>query len=876
MRKHDETAMDSSLDGYLQTRPRREGKSVLERTDVAGLGLVSILTIGCLLVSLDGGELPTIAAMDARKLLGLSIGAGAIAFVAATFGLLLRASLQGRAAVRSAAAEAVELRKTLRAADTILRAEPNVLLYWDEGAAARLMVNNLDGIASLPRDAEGYLRFGSWLDAGAAAELKASLDSLFTDGRPFNILLRTRTGAHLEADGRTAGSRAFLKLRDIAGQKRDLARIVDQHRRLGREIGAARALLDALPMPVWLKDESGRIEWVNQAYARAVDLEAPAEVYERQVEFLETRQRREVDVALGRGEVHRGRVRVIAGGERRAYDVVALPLERASAGLAIDVAALEKVEGELSRQSALHEGMLDRVSSGVAIFGPDRKLNFFNAAFHQLWRLDADWLAGRPGDGEILDRLREQRNLPEMTNYRDFRAKSLARYGAQTAVGREAEHVDWWHLPDGRTVRITVVPRPDGGLNYLYDDVTEEFALKRRYELMIHVQKETLDHLKEAVALFATDGRLKLFNPAFAQLWQLDVKPLGQEPHIDEVVTSMQRLHDDETTWRDVKRAVTDLNGLRRPLNGKIQRPDGRMIDYALLPLPDGATLLSFADVTAVKRMERVLTERNEALVAADRLKNRFISHVSYELRTPLQTITGFSEMMMSPRTGLLTPRQRDYMTTVLTATESLKGVINGILDLAIIDAGALELNLAPVKIAALIEEAAGAVRERLARANLTLDVAIARSVTELTGDASRLRQVLDNVLSNAIGFSESGKTVRLSCRKIGDDVLFTIEDEGVGIEKEELPKVFERFVSRAQGSSHRGAGLGLPLVKSLIELHGGSVWIESEPGKGTSVHLKLPENGRVKTGAPRAVQGVLEAAARTGAQTGEPIQQIG
>ena len=89
------------------------------------------------------------------------------------------------------------------------------------------------------------------------------------------------------------------------------------------------------------------------------------------------------------------------------------------------------------------------------------------------------------------------------------------------------------------------------------------------------------------------------------------------------------------------------------------------------------------------------------------------------------------------------------------------------------------------------------------------------------------------------------------------------------------MPKVFERFVSRAQGSSHRGAGLGLPLVKSLIELHGGSVWIESEPGKGTSVHLKLPEKGRVKSGAPRAVQGVLEAASRTGAQTSEPIQQI-
>jgi signal transduction histidine kinase len=833
------------------------GRGAMARADIIGLTLISSVLIAFMAASLGGRDLPTVGSISAGKLLLLSVGSGAIAFVVVSVSLLLWHGRQLHQAAHAATAEMLELRKSLRAADTILRAEPQVRLYWEEGAIARLMVNNLEGIAGLPRGAEDILRIGAWLEPDAAAELKAGLDQLFTDGRPFNLLLRTRAGAHLEADGRTAGSRAILKLRDIAGQKRDLARIVDQHRRLGREIKAARVLLDALPMPVW----------VNQAYARAVDLETPAEVTGRQVELLESRQRKDIDATLGRGVAHRGRVRLIVGGERRSFDVVALPLEHTSAGLAIDVGALEKAEGELSRQSALHEGMLDRVSTGVAIFGPDRKLGFFNAAFHQLWKLDSDWLSSRPADGEILDRLREQRELPEMANYRDFRTKSLARYGAPADKGTEAEQLDWWHLPDGRTIRVTVVPRPDGGLTYLYDDVTEEFALKRRYELMIHVQKETLDHLKEAVALFATDGRLKLYNPAFAQLWQLEAKPLEQEPHIDEVVRLMQRLHMDDVTWRDVKRAVTDLNGSRRPLNGKLQRSDGCSIDYALLPLPDGATLLSFADVTAVKRMERVLTERNEALVAADKLKNRFISHVSYELRTPLQTITGFSELMLSPRTGLLTPRQRDYMSTVVTASEALKSVINGILDLAIIDAGALELNLAPIKVATLIEEASGAVRDRLTRANLKFEVSVARSVNELVGDANRLRQVLDNLLSNAIGFSEPGKTVRLTCHKVGDDVMVSIEDEGVGIAKDELPRIFERFVSRTQGSSHRGAGLGLPLVKSLVELHGGTVWIDSDLGKGTRVHLKLPERGRVKVGGARVVKDVLDAAAGTGDQ---------
>ena len=286
---------------------------------------------------------------------------------------------------------------------------------------------------------------------------------------------------------------------------------------------------------------------------------------------------------------------------------------------------------------------------------------------------------------------------------------------------------------------------------------------------------------------------------------------------------------------------------LRSPLNGQIQRQDGCTIDYALLPLPDGATLLSFADVTAAKRMERVLTERNEALIAADKLKNHFISHVSYELRTPLQTITGFHRTDDEPA---------DRLADAAAARLSRHGS-DGIRD----PEGRHQRHSRPgrhrcwrARTQSGADQGAGMIEEvSSCRARAAGEgQSQARGFDRAVGDRDRGRRGpypadARQLLSNAIGFSEAGKTVRLSCRKLGDDVLFTIEDEGVGIPKEDLPKVFERFVSRTQGSSHRGAGLGLPLVKSLAELHGGSVWIESEPGQGTSVHLRLPERGRAK-----------------------------
>ena len=181
-------------------------------------------------------------------------------------------------------------------------------------------------------------------------------------------------------------------------------------------------------------------------------------------------------------------------------------------------------------------------------------------------------------------------------------------------------------------------------------------------------------------------------------------------------------------------------------------------------PLPDGATLITFVDVTDTKRYEQTLIERNEALVAADRLKSQFISHVSYELRTPLTNIIGFSELLSSPRTGELNSKQREYLNDISASSRTLLAIINDILDLATIDAGALELKLAPVKVAGVVDTAVLGVRDRASRARLNLDIRIAEDAVEFIADEARVRQVLYNLLANAIGFSKPADTISVSC----------------------------------------------------------------------------------------------------------------
>jgi len=191
---------------------------------------------------------------------------------------------------------------------------------------------------------------------------------------------------------------------------------------------------------------------------------------------------------------------------------------------------------------------------------------------------------------------------------------------------------------------------------------------------------------------------------------------------------------------------------------------------------------------------------------------------------------------------GDLSPKQSEYVTDIQSSSTTLLSIINDILDLATIDAGSLDLKLAPVKADDVIDGAILGVRDRAQRQRLTLDIATEEDGIEFFGDEARVRQVLYNLLSNAVGFSDVGGLIRVSVWREMGMVAFAVEDDGIGIPKEQHSRVFDRFETRNRSGKHRGAGLGLSIVKSLVELHNGDMRLESEPGAGTRVTVRFPE----------------------------------
>ena len=351
-----------------------------------------------------------------------------------------------------------------------------------------------------------------------------------------------------------------------------------------------------------------------------------------------------------------------------------------------------------------------------------------------------------------------------------------------------------WHLPDGRALRVVASPNPQGGVTYLFDDATQSYALASQVNALTHVQGETLDALKEGVAVFGADGRMKLFNPAFAEMWRFDPAAPRDRPHIDEVARACVPLCLNPALWDGLRAMIVELPEHRESRAARVERTDGLVLDCAALPLPDGATLLTSLDVTASANVERALTERNQALIAAEKLRNDFVNHVSYELRTPLTNIIGFTQLLADGGVGPLNPKQLEYAGFITNSSHALLAIIDDILDLASIDAGALELRLEEVDVVEAMKAAAAGVQDRLSEAAIELRIVTTDGVGSLRADGRRVRQVLFNLLSNAIGFSEAGQTVTLAAMRRGAEIVFKVSDRGRGIPPEMIDRVFDRF----------------------------------------------------------------------------------
>ncbi|HFB55151.1 MAG TPA: PAS domain-containing sensor histidine kinase [Hellea balneolensis] len=460
-------------------------------------------------------------------------------------------------------------------------------------------------------------------------------------------------------------------------------------------------------------------------------------------------------------------------------------------------------------------------------------MNFHNVAFADMFGLDEHWFKDRPSHAEWLDHLRDKRVLQAHAKYNLWKQNELSYY-TDWPDDVPDEH---WSLPDGRELRLVRMRDPDGGLSLLFGDITDQISMKTKFDALINVQEATLDKLTEGVAVFGLDGRLKISNAAFQEMWHLSDEVVHNQPLFTDLIKEHVALYHDRSFWQDMMARTTDTSPeVRRHISGEIKRSDDSILTYISKPLPDGATLIAWDNVTHSRQAEAALIERAEAVEASNRIKSEFVGHVSYQLRTPLTTILGYAEFLQSGVAGELTDKQSEYVFAIESASADLTKTIDDILDIAAIDADTVDLELGDVDLYYVLETALDYVATKAEDTHVSLSLNAHEDVGIMRADEKRIKQIVHNLLGNALRFTKRDGKIELGADGDEQSVRIWVKDNGAGIPAEQQPQVFESF-----NSQKGGAGLGLALVERFVHRHGGWVELESEEGVGTQVTCHLP-----------------------------------
>jgi signal transduction histidine kinase len=657
--------------------------------------------------------------------------------------------------------------------------------------------------------------------SAADGSFAAAWAGLKAEGRAFATGL-TLAGHPLRVTGRHQGGDTVL-VAEEDGERRQAMDALRAERDAARaEAEGWRAMFRALPAMAWLRDAEGKLIACNDAFARAVDTDPDTAVREQR--------------DLRAGTVSRERVSVAIGGERRLLDLTEVPVTDApggasTLGLAVDRTDAEEARGELRRHVDAHAEVLERLNTAIAIFGSDTRLTFFNQAYARLWGLDEGWLHSEPTHAELMEELRAHRRLPETADFKSFKNDRLALY---TRLIEPMEEL--MHLPDGTTLRVLATPHPLGGLILVQEDVTNTLALESSYNTLMAVQEETLDSLTEGVAVFGGDGRLKYANPAFARLWELRHEDLQGEPHIAQVVARFHPFFtqpdgDGDGGWSVLREEMISATLDRAVRSARLERADGSVVEFTTLPLSDGAVLNGYLDVTDSSRLQEALLASNAALESAEELKGEFISNISHHLRTPLNGIIGFAEVLTNQYFGPLNERQLEYVRGIVNAGGRLLEVIDDIADLTNVGAGVGGLDWMPVPVAGVVETVAALTREWARSEGVRLEVLVdPAGVGTVDGDPRRLKQALFTLVVSALRTAPRDGRVVLAVERTADAVVLTVGDTAA-------PGNSGTFRYRSAGAE----SLGLTLVRSVIEQHGGDMQVDGMPGRVTRVRCALP-----------------------------------
>lgn len=472
---------------------------------------------------------------------------------------------------------------------------------------------------------------------------------------------------------------------------------------------------------------------------------------------------------------------------------------------AFDCTKQKMLEQDLYQIKKGYKQNLDFIPIAISIFDNNHNLIFANEAFLQLFGLEENFIQKLPSHNAILEKLRSLDKLPIVSNWHEWRRELFKVY-----LKVEPQQ-DKWFLPDGRTLRVIAHPQPQGGVCWIYENLTPLLEVQLRYNNLIARQGDILDNLLEGIALFASNGKIILSNPAFTNLWGVGPEAAIEGTHINILVQNFISLIKSQSLaeLNELPGYIAGISTSRTLKKGQLELKTGAILEYILSPMLSGQIMLIFADITAKMFVLKNLEQQNEALLLSDKLRNGFVRNISYDLLTPLTTIDGFTQLMLANKNLAIDARTKSYLQDIASESQRLNNMIQDMIDLASLNAGIMQLTIEQFNLKNLISEIYTDVETILLANNIGFKVNSKLDDHNFYGDKKRLKQLIVNILSYY--------------------ALHTIHNDAIIFEiTKDNKQLTLKFMAPIVLHEEKGQ-IALPLARSICNLWGGSFELNAD-----------------------------------------------
>ena len=565
-------------------------------------------------------------------------------------------------------------------------------------------------------------------------------------------------------------------------------------------------IVNEMPLVVWGRNSQGVVNYCNDLYADALNV-TKKRILAENIEFFNSEKVNLFEMSKKAIETQKKqtlKTPMVINGNRRFLELAESPVanSRNTIGYALDITDLYILEDTLKKTLKGNQDILDALSIPIALFDDNKRLNFYNFAYQQLFDFEKRFLDLSPTLSDLLDDLRARRKMQE---YADFRAHKKERETLFNNLLSPIEEVSY--LPDGKALRICITPYPLGGVLFIFENITNQLDLERDVNTLLAVQKTTLDHLDEGILVIGNNGKLQLMNPAISKIWGVDLKEGKEGVLFRDWLLLVKKNFADVKQYNCWEGDLSNKFSQRVPFADRLYLEKGKVIEWFYVPLPDGSHMIGFKDVSDKWLHEQNLKARNLNLELTQKLKSDYVQEMGLELSPPIDDILGFSNTLRQELFGELNEKQLDYCEMIHDHANKLKTLLNDVLESIQLDHDHIMINFKKVAFDSFFENLEAVMLKKCNDAGVELSIHKKLLRKSIDADENRLSKAILGLISHFIRNTSRGEEISLEAT----------------IEKKDL-KIVMMSPNQEGRQAVNSLNLGKSMAKLIIERHNGNL----------------------------------------------------